>query len=132
MATKIIPHTLDDLWVSLAPCLQGHEPRPALPEEGSCPACGQASTWADALRRSGSQGWTQTRPKGGRRKRGALKADPKAKCAPARMQVAAIPWHRSKGCTVAVQMNETALHCCPAQSYPVYMVDASASDMHPH
>ena len=52
----------------------------ALPEEGTCPACGQASTWADALRRSGSQGWTQNRSKaGGCKKRGALKADPKAK-----------------------------------------------------
>ena len=60
--------------------LQGHEARPALPEEGTCPACGQASTWTDALRRSGSQGWA--RPKGGRKKtRAALKADFKAKWA---------------------------------------------------
>ena len=60
--------------------MQGQESHSALPEEGTCPACGQASTWADALRRSGSQGWTQQRSKGGgRKKRGALKADPKAK-----------------------------------------------------
>jgi hypothetical protein len=60
--------------------VQSDLPRPALPLRGSCPACGAASTWLEALQREASQGWKQSR-RGGR-KRAPLKADPAAKCAP--------------------------------------------------